>query len=66
MIITAKGMVIGQTTATAAAAKITAQAWAIRARPFQLDRVDRPAHSSGVKKVFGSMRAATAMAAIMP
>ena len=45
----ARGRVIGQATAMAPAARITAQAWATSARPFQRECAVSPAHSSGVK-----------------
>ena len=49
MTITARGMVIGKAIAMPAAAKITSQAWAIRAGPFHADLWEMGAHSSGVK-----------------
>ena len=64
MIITARGMVTGQTMAMAVAAPITAQQCATSARPFQDERTARGAHSSAVKKSLGLTRAATAMGEI--
>ena len=46
MIITASGMVIGNASAMAAAARITSQAWAVSAGPFQADLRASGAHSS--------------------
>ncbi len=46
MIITARGMVIGNAMAMAAAARITSQACAMSAGPFQADLRASGAHSS--------------------
>src|SRR5271157_541104 len=64
MMITASGIVTGQTIAIAVAAPITAQKCATNASPLHDERAARGVHASAVKKSLGLTRAATAMALI--